>query len=133
MFLRHIVEVCRICSLIISQFDIPAPRALRLPNKGVNWLRLGLESRFSALHPRAGRGSLLTALFGSRDLRNRGYRTRALECRTSLFYMGFGHFSTDPSDSFEILHTCRNCLETNIRQICQNLCQASSEIWACEK
>ena len=29
----------------ISQFDIPASR---LPNKAVNWLRLGLESRFSA-------------------------------------------------------------------------------------
>ena len=24
--------------------------------------------------------------------------------------------STDPSDSFEIWNTCRNCLETNIRQ-----------------
>ena len=41
----------------ISQFDIPAPRALRLPHKAVNWLRLGLESRFSAPHPCAGRGS----------------------------------------------------------------------------
>ena len=41
----------------ISQFDIPAPRALRLPNKAVNLLQLGLESRFSAPHPRAGRGN----------------------------------------------------------------------------
>ena len=26
-------------------------------------------------------------------------------------------FPLTPSDSFEIWHTCRNCLETNIRQI----------------
>ena len=42
----------------ISQFDIPAPRALRLPNKAVNWFRLGVSQI--------------------------GCRTRALECRTSL-------------------------------------------------
>ena len=49
---------------------------------------VGFGVTFSAPHPRAGRGSLFTALFGSRDLRNRGYRRRALECRTSLFQCG---------------------------------------------
>ena len=29
----------------------------------------------------------------------------------------FGHFPRTPSDSFEIWHTCRNCLESNICQI----------------
>ena len=41
-------------------------------------------------------------------------------------------FPRTPSHSFEIWHTCRNCLETNIRQFFY-LGQASSDIWACEK
>ena len=42
-------------------------------------------------------------------------------------------FPRTSSDSFEIWHTCRNCLENNIRQIFFYLGQARSEIWPCEK
>ena len=42
-------------------------------------------------------------------------------------------FPRTSSDSFEIWHTCRTCLENNIRQIFFYLGQARSEIWACEK
>ena len=42
-------------------------------------------------------------------------------------------FPRTSSDSFEIRHTCRNCLENNIRPIFFYLGQARSEIWPCEK
>ena len=57
-FIQHKMEPFYGEKLVpISQFDIPAPRAFRLPNKAVNWLRLGMQSRFSAPHRRARRGS----------------------------------------------------------------------------
>ena len=76
------------------------------------------------------------------DVRCRGYNAathidndvhgsmRVIPCQINRW------FPLTPSDSFEIWHTCRDCLETNnsnIRQIFFNLGQASSEIWACEK
>ena len=54
-------------------------------------------------------------------------RFRVIPCQINRW------FPLTPSDSFEILHTCRNCLETNTRQFFFNLGQASSEIWVCEK
>ena len=42
-------------------------------------------------------------------------------------------FPRTSSDSFEIWHTYRTCLENNIRQIFFYLGQARSEIWLCEK
>ena len=42
-------------------------------------------------------------------------------------------FPRTSSDSFEILHTCRNCLENNICQIFFYLGQPNSEIWPYEK
>ena len=66
-------KACKMCMpgivlmCVINQFDISEPRAFRQPNKAVNWLRLGLESRFSAPHPRAVHRSQLTALFGCRN------------------------------------------------------------------
>ena len=44
-----------------------------------------------------------------------------------------GDFHGPPPILFEIRHTCRNCLENNIRQIFFYLGQARSEIWPCEK
>ena len=55
---------------------------------------------------------------------------RVIPCQINRFLAIFPRTS---SDSFEIWHTCRNCLETNIRHFFLNLGQASSEIWACEK
>ena len=45
------------------------------------------------------------------------YRTcckRVIPCQINRF---LAIFPRTPSDSFEIWHTCRNCLETNIRRI----------------
>ena len=42
-------------------------------------------------------------------------------------------FPRTSSDSFEIWHTCRNCLENNMRKFFFYLGQARSEIWPCEK
>ena len=42
-------------------------------------------------------------------------------------------FPRTSSDSFEIWHACRNCLENNIRQFFFYLGQVRSEIWPCEK
>ena len=56
--------------------------------------------------------------------------TRVIPCQIIRFLAIFPRTS---SDSFEIWHTCRNCLENNIRQFFFYLGQPSSEIWPCEK
>ena len=57
-------------------------------------------------------------------------RYRVIPCQIIRFLAIFPRTS---SDSFEIWHTCRNCLENNILQIFFYLGQARSEIWSCEK
>ena len=88
----------------------------------LNLLQLVVSSKHLGL-VEMGTHTLLTIL----DLLN---RKRVIPCQIIRFLAIFPRTS---SDSFEIWHTCRTCLENNIRQFFFYLGQACSEIWPCEK
>ena len=67
---------------------------------------------FRNVFPRPGK-SLNLAVFVIMSL-NPLENIRVIPCQINRFLAIFPRTS---SDSFEIWHTCRNCLETNIRQI----------------
>ena len=75
----------------ISQFHISETHAFRQPIKAVNWLWLGLDSSFSAPHPRAVRRSQLTALFGCRNARGSEMSNWLIYIRRNFFFPAYSY------------------------------------------